>query len=290
MSTILTTPYPKSTVFKFTKFLAVISLMVTFILVVFQPYGTASFSHVYKYLILAGYGIVIFMSGLVFFIFINLLVSDSVKDRWTVGYEVGLLLLTVLISQLACFYYWVWLFDASISFKTFISFLIVAMSVSILPVGFYLLYIYQKYRDVQHAISSADIASKQGELKAEFFDHDAKHVEPDDGNFTIAGTGKREKYVFQSKNLILIVAEDNYIIVHSLENQKLKKWMIRATMNEIENQLNTDFIRIHRSYIINKNYIDQITGNVTNTRLKLQSIDGEYPVSRGKVAVIRQLQ
>jgi DNA-binding LytR/AlgR family response regulator len=164
------------------------------------------------------------------------------------------------------------------------------MSVSILPVGFYLLYIYQKYRDVQHAISSTGTAAGQEELKNNFFDQDTKQSNPDERNFTIAGTGKREKYVFQSKNLILIVAEDNYIIVHSMENQKLKKWMIRATMNEVENQLNADFIRIHRSYIINKNYIDHITGNVTNTRLKLQSIDGELPVSRGKVAAIRQLQ
>jgi hypothetical protein len=119
MNTILSTPYPKSTVFKFIKFLAAISLMITFILVVFQPYGTASFSHVYKYLILSGYGIVIFVSGSIFFIFMNQLLSETVKDRWTVGYEIGLLFSIVLISQFACFCYWVWLFDASISLKRF---------------------------------------------------------------------------------------------------------------------------------------------------------------------------
>jgi hypothetical protein len=289
MMSVLNTPYPKSTVLKFTKFLAGISIMIAFILIVLQPFGTASFSHPFKYEILAGYGIVIYVSGSLFFSFIDHFLSDAIKDKWTVGYEIGLLFCTILISQTSCYFYWVWLFGTGISIMAFLNFLIIATSVSILPVGFYLLYIYQKYRDVHHARSIKDELTDTEKQKDGHIEDDILSPNADHGTIKITGTGKSEKYQFYSRTLIMIVAEDNYVIVHSLENQKLKKWMIRATMNEVENQLNQSFIRIHRSYIINKNYIEDITGNVTNTRIKLKDIDIELPVSRAKVGEIRQL-
>jgi hypothetical protein len=119
MMSVLNTPYPKSTVLKFTKFLAGISFMVAFILIVLQPFGTASFSHPYKYGILAGYGIVIYVSGSLFFSFIDHFLSDAIKDKWTVGYEIGLLFCTILISQTSCYLYWVWLFGSGISIMAF---------------------------------------------------------------------------------------------------------------------------------------------------------------------------
>jgi DNA-binding LytR/AlgR family response regulator len=77
---------------------------------------------------------------------------------------------------------------------------------------------------------------KDGHIEDDLLSPNADH-----GTIKITGTGKSEKYQFYSRTLIMIVAEDNYVIVHSLENQKLKKWMIRATMNEVENQLNQSF-------------------------------------------------
>ena len=185
--------------------------------------------------------------------------------------------------------YWVWIFGVNISWAAFFNFLIIASSISILPVGFYLLYIYQKYRDVQHAKSSNEILNFQDEPQ-DTSEQSTPDPNTSDDTIKITGTGKKENYVFSSDNIVYIVAEDNYVIIHALDHQKLKKWMIRATMNEVENQVNKNFIRIHRSYIVNKKYIEQMTGNVSNTRIKLHSVDAELPVSRAKVLEVRQLE
>jgi hypothetical protein len=207
---ILNTPYPKSTVSKFTLFLGGISLIVAFILIVFQPFGTASFSHPFKYGILIGYGAVIFASGSLFYVLINYLLSDEIKNKWTVGYEIVLLFTTILISQSSCFLYWVWLFGVNISWAAFFNFLIIASSVSILPVGFYLLYIYQKYRDVQHAKSTNEILNLQDEPKDTISEQPAPDPNTSDNTVKITGTGKKENYIFSSDSIVFIVAEDNY--------------------------------------------------------------------------------
>jgi hypothetical protein len=283
MFNVFNTPYPKSTLIKNVKFISILSLAIAFILIVFQPFGTATFTHPHKYLILSGYGIIVFISGTLLFTVFDKLIGNTIKDKWTIGYEMAVLFTTIFVCQSACFFYWTWLFSSGISIQLYFNFLLIATSVSVLPFGYYLLTIYQKYRDVRHALSSPSKHLNSNEVNA------VSSEEFLDATIKIVGTGKHENYEFQSEDLRLIVAEDNYVIVYTVENQNVKKWMIRATMNDVESLLNTNFLRVHRSYIINIRYLENITGNVTNTKLKLQSIDEEIPVSRARVAEVRQL-
>lgn len=43
-------------------------------------------------------------------------------------------------------------------------------------------------------------------------------------------------------------------------------------MNEIEKQLNHNFIRVHRSFIINLNRISGFYGNINNSKLVMEGI------------------
>lgn len=69
-------------------------------------------------------------------------------------------------------------------------------------------------------------------------------------------TNKLEKVVF--KDVIFVEAMENYMVIHTA-GQKL---MTMMTMKNLEETLPaTDFIRIHKSFIINIEKVDAIDGN-----------------------------
>ncbi len=84
---------------------------------------------------------------------------------------------------------------------------------------------------------------------------------------------KEEIFVKESSSLIrikfddirFIEARENYISLQTFE----KRHLIHFTMKAIEKELpEGKFIRIHRSYFVNVDRIDSITGNQINVKLK----------------------
>lgn len=55
-------------------------------------------------------------------------------------------------------------------------------------------------------------------------------------------------------NILYIEAAGNYVNII----QSSGKQLIRSTLNDISELLNDDFIRVHKSYIINRNFIERI--------------------------------
>jgi DNA-binding LytR/AlgR family response regulator len=54
------------------------------------------------------------------------------------------------------------------------------------------------------------------------------------------------------ENLVMIESADNYVCVHYLSDQKVKKTMVRNTLNRIAEHLQgSRIVRCHRSYMIN---------------------------------------
>jgi DNA-binding LytR/AlgR family response regulator len=57
-------------------------------------------------------------------------------------------------------------------------------------------------------------------------------------------------------NEILFLKSDHvYIEIHTVQNEK---FVLRDSLADFESKLNADFLRIHRSYIVNFQYIDQV--------------------------------
>lgn len=54
------------------------------------------------------------------------------------------------------------------------------------------------------------------------------------------------------EHLVLVESADNYVCVYYLNNQSLKKMMIRNTLRRVAEQLEgTNIVRCHRSYVVN---------------------------------------
>jgi len=73
-------------------------------------------------------------------------------------------------------------------------------------------------------------------------------------------------------------ADSNYCVIHTAESRKI---IVSKTLTSLESMLNTDnFVRIHRSYIVNMNHIKQVSV-VDGSEVVLK--DGtKLPVSRRK--------
>ncbi|HEY9048718.1 MAG TPA: LytTR family DNA-binding domain-containing protein [Ohtaekwangia sp.] len=84
-------------------------------------------------------------------------------------------------------------------------------------------------------------------------------------------------------DLLYVEASDNYSTVYWRNGQTIEKRMLRINLKNIEGQLDNYFaIRCHRSFIVNINAIDHVTGNANGYKLSIRDTNFSVPVSRAK--------
>lgn len=92
--------------------------------------------------------------------------------------------------------------------------------------------------------------------------------------------------IFQVKieDLHYIKSVENYVEVHFKENNIGKKYLLRCSLKNIENQLkHTSLIRCHRSCIVNLQHIAKMKGNSQGIILKIKGTNEHLAVSRSYV-------
>lgn len=86
---------------------------------------------------------------------------------------------------------------------------------------------------------------------------------------------KEDIYSIPVNEIIYIDSQLKRIYIHTTkEEYEVKTY----TLSKLMKELSSDFIRVHRSYIVNKNYIIKI--DRTNCVLYLKNVDTSIPVSR----------
>lgn len=82
----------------------------------------------------------------------------------------------------------------------------------------------------------------------------------------------KDKTKIYINDLLYVKAEDHYIRLFIADN---KNHFVRGRLSDLETELPPNFIRIHRSYIINRNYVKSFSGD------QIQLINGErIPIGR----------
>jgi hypothetical protein len=87
------------------------------------------------------------------------------------------------------------------------------------------------------------------------------------------------------EQIIYIKAEGNYVIFYIEGQDGPIEKMIRQTLDNVEAQLaqRPDFIRTHRTYMVNRKFIKHSTGNAGGYQLSVFHHHQTIPVSRSKV-------
>ena len=115
-----------------------------------------------------------------------------------------------------------------------------------------------------------------------------------DSKITLS-TDTSETLSFKLTDLVYAAAVDNYTEIYRINNGKVTVKLLRATLKNIEAQLHNQFmVRCHRSYLINVQEIENISGNTNGYKLKMKNTETEIPVSRTKgkeiIAHINQIR
>ncbi len=131
------------------------------------------------------------------------------------------------------------------------------------------------FKEAEEKISSlSKVSVKTDEVSSEIEDK-IFHLENDNGKLLIE---------VKIKNIICFEANDNYVITYFLDkNEQLKKSMERISLKKIEDMLIKEevfFKRVHKSFLINSNYIIEVKGKAQAYKIEMLHFDTLVPVSR----------
>lgn len=99
----------------------------------------------------------------------------------------------------------------------------------------------------------------------------------------ISGTNQNEEFELEANRLIAFEANDNYVNISFLDDQNQhQKKVFRSTLKSIAQQLanQSNFLKIHRSVIINTELIDDLLGNSQSRKVRMKYGGLTFPVSR----------
>lgn len=108
--------------------------------------------------------------------------------------------------------------------------------------------------------------------------------EDDNLNILIEFTNIKNRDLFSLliSDILLFKSANNYVEVHYQHGDIVKKKLVRNTFRNITQQMNShpDFIRCHRTCMINVRYIEKFNGNCNQHALVMRGYNKPIPVSR----------
>jgi len=246
-----------------------ISFGVFLFILFFQPFPLDKFDFNNRVLLVAGLGVIVFLFIVLFRNVLPWLIQKNHSQPIFLSHISGFLVFAS--SAIAFVFYLRYVGSVKISFYIIIK---IAFICLIPPV---VLRLYDLFNDLKQE-NEALIKEKET-IKNQI----EKYKEDSSDKYIILSS---ENSTYQLKLLIsevmLIKAADNYVETVYKQGKNLKKELIRNTLKKIGNQLTpySNFIRCHRTYIVNTQYIEKLNRKYNNYWLTLKEYTEQIPVSR----------
>ncbi len=245
---------------------------IAFFLIFFQPFGTDRLRIPNKNLFLSGYGWITFIAFALSFIGLpKVFPQQLIEEKWVLWKQITLTLFALSLTFLGCYLYKEYAFNNKPTLTEFFNFYKLVLPISVFPVVLISLldYIYHLQQNQQFARNLN------------------QHIAPKTINTTTINfkdeNGKAD-FSLQLDQLIFIKAANNYVEINYLEAANIKKYLLRNSIKNVENQLTFPAIkRCHRSYLANMDKVGRITGNAQGYKIHFPfSAEFVVPVSRSK--------
>jgi hypothetical protein len=272
---------------------------VAFFLFVFSPFGLGRAPVKERLLLCLGYGLLCsVVMTLNQFVVPALFPKAFQEERWTVGKQIlwsGFNFGTVAVGN--------FLFTAALGYADFSGlnlfyFVLVTLAVGIIPVtGFVLLDYLRLMR----------LHLKEAQRLTALIPHPAVHANSvemappasADKEATIPTSeltrqlislteeNGREALRLPASDLLALLTADNYVEAFCLRNGRAEKVLLRSSLKRLEEEALAEypgFFRCHRTCLVNLSRVEEVLGNSQGCRLRLNGMEMQLPVSRGKVA------
>ncbi|WP_461092890.1 LytR/AlgR family response regulator transcription factor [Spirosoma gilvum] len=261
-----------------------IGLFVGLFLWVFQPFGITTWDTPNKALKIAGFGGVTFLiTAFNFIVWRRLFPKPFSEERWTVGREIIFVTANILLIAIANRFYLASLLGSvQHSGLSWMGTILFTFLVGLFPiVGLVSLnYIRQLKKYSQAAATLSIHGNSSNELSTE-----SQLVAESNQRFsdalTLVADNEKDSLTMGASDLLYIESSDNYCTVVYVKNNRIVKPLLRSSLSRLEKQISQPHIvRCHRSYVVNLNRVERVTGNAQG--YKLHVLDGQFqiPVAR----------
>jgi len=276
MDNFLQKPYPFNDDLKRNaKIIFFISISIFVFLLVFQPLDISNLANKEKLSLIAGLGVITFLS-----LSLNLMVLPSLFPKiflhreWIVWKEI--LWNLWMLFTIAFGYF---LLYKTLGILEFDFYMIVKLNLfAIIPLT--LLIVFNQDRLLRlHLKIATEINAKLKESKV--VQDKLVHFDSD---------YQKDKLSIKARLLLLIRSADNYIEVFWKDGDIIKRQLIRGTLAKAHDLL-SDYnyiFKCHRSFLVNINYIDRVEGNSQGYKIYFKDIDFEIPVSKLAVDELKE--
>jgi hypothetical protein len=127
--------------------------------------------------------------------------------------------------------------------------------------------------------------SKYKQKQIESYETDYQNI-----SIQLLSESNKETIELQIANIAFIQSADNYVEIVYKEGESFKKKLIRNTLKNIEQQIKSysNFIRCHRTCIINKYFVEKLNKEHNKSWLTINDYDEVIPVSIQYLAKLKE--
>ncbi|MEM8526885.1 MAG: LytTR family DNA-binding domain-containing protein [Bacteroidota bacterium] len=249
-----------------------ITLFVFFFLSVFQPFQLSTYPKA-KLPVFLSYAAITFVVSAFFAIFLPKVFPKWFNsERWTTGKEISYFLSMILFIGLGNTLYSAWMCFFRNFWLGLFYFEIYTFAVALFPILF-IVFITEKLENQKHeSLSTALMTQKQATQTP---------IQPRE---TIQITASNNKTVLTivPQNIYYLKSEANYIEIIYRDSNKFEKTLLRNTLSAMEQQFQDfDYLfRCHKSYLVNLNQVERISGNAQGLKIHFDGLEEVIPVSR----------
>ena len=268
---------------------ALIGLFVGLFLLVFQPFGLNLWETSNKVVKILGFGVVTFVITAVYFItFRRFFPRAFAEERWTVWREILAIMSNVLLIAIANRFYLIWLLGSGeASGLSWFGMILVTFLVGLFPVVGLVLFSYiTQLKKYSNSAAELPVHSPNPSIIPTKPDLISSSAGNSDTALTLIADNEKDTLTIQSSDLLFIESSDNYCTVVHLKNNQPVKPLLRSSLSRLEKQIvlptviRNPFVRCHRSYVVNLDRVERVTGNAQGYKLHLLGGQFQIPVAR----------
>lgn len=239
-------------------------LFIFLFLFLFKPFGLYQLESVKQFFITLGFGII---TSFVLVVIKFLIEPVIIRDNWTIGKNIIWDIIVASSIGTANYLYICVIFSVNFNLLYLLYSIWTAILVGSIPVtvSYFIFYNRMYKRVLEEASISESIITWEDEV-------------------LITAGYSRNNFRINPKHIAYLSSNDNYVTIVTIRDNVQNKTTIRGTLKSVEKELskNNRFIRCHKCYIVNLDFVEKVSGNNQNMKIHLSLAGLEIPVARSK--------
>lgn len=252
-------------------------LFVFLFFLLFQPFGLSEWHSSSKFVYLIGIGLNTALASLITKKFIPMLFPSFFKEEnWVVWKEIVSIVFLLAFITFLVLAYSSYFLGWKLTFSNGLNLFLWVAIIGIFPTTFWVMYDYigkiKKYAQPIQVVHHDQIENAPSELK-------------------LIAENEKDSLTLLPQQLLYIESTDNYSTIFYLKENLVEKQLLRSSLSRLETQIQNELIvRCHRSYIVNLENVEQISGNAQGYKLHLKTAKIVIPVARKYSFVIEKIK